>query len=227
MAVVRIDRGRLASLLPLSILPFDVERVLRDVAIFYDDFLGYDILMPPWYRTYTVNGWSGIGGEAHIGDRARGGVMRCWTGALVNGSCRMSLQEYRQFNVSLNPVMECRIGLTVLTQETVWFGLYRDASDNILFVYDPTTEPANWFTQTVAGGAAQSMDAGVPADTEFHVFTIRATPTLVQFLIDGEVRTEHDLNITAANFEPTIYIFTKEDADKEVQIDYVVVVQRR
>ena len=189
---------------------------------FFDDFLGDTIMMPPWKRVATGSGWAVI--EAS----GIGGIMEVRSGATSGGSCTMKFNGRLQFLASKKPKFKAYAHLEELTEVTVFIGLSKlDGLNHIGFRYIATGAITNWFTTTLSGGSDTNLDTGVVADTSPHTFRIEITPTEVKFYIDGVLVNTHTTNITAEQQDPEFYIINKEDVNKRLHVDYLLLIQDR
>lgn len=195
----------------------------QDRLLFFDDFHG-DQVQDEW----RTNG----AGSAAVVDAQTGGIVRLTTGATQWDQYYLDWNTIRTLLVSKKATMETRVKLTQTTNVDVWLRLQFDVNNWIVFVYNSATS-ANWLIQCRDGGVGGTLDSGIAADTDYHIFRIETFPTgEVHFYIDGVETTNSPIvaNIPddAADYlEPSFLIQTRENVAKSVDIDYVYIRQER
>lgn len=204
---------------PDEVDPIRLSEYVRQRVVFFDDFLGDTIKIPPWNRTVAVNGWSGILANG------LGGIMDLWTGATINGSCRMQFGSRLQLVAAKKPLFQARAALKHLTQVTCFMGI-STMDNNIVFIYSQGAEAGFWWARTMAGGVKTETKLMV-ADTDFHHFKIEVESSVVRFYVDDSLVATHKENIPVTQLDPELYVKTLEDADKHLYVDYIYLEQRR
>ncbi len=190
----------------------------QDLYFWYDHFLG-DQLKDEW-RTAGA-------GSAVVVDAQPGGIVRITTGAITNNEYFIDWRDIRSLLVSKKLTFETRLKLTQTNTMRAIINLRFGGADNLGFDYN--TPETSWHVQCDSGGTTD-VDTNVLADTDYHIFRIECFPTgEVHFYIDG-VETDNSpivANITAQYLQPWIYLQTKENVAKSMDVDYCVVRQER
>jgi len=193
----------------------------QDQLLWFDDFLGDQV----------QDEWRDVGnGSAIVVDQQTGGIVRITSGAVSENNHQIDWQDIRSLHVNQRISMEFRLKLTQTTNTRTFNSLFFDANNRVDFRYDSGVSN-NWFIRCMDGGASTLLDAGVAADTSYHIFRIECFPTgEVHFFIDGTETANSPINTNipddAADFlQPRFWIRTLENLDKSMDIDYVVVRQ--
>lgn len=188
-----------------------------------DHFLG-DQLQDEWRVVST--------GSTVVVDQQTGGIVRLTTGAVGNNTEYIDWANIRSLHVDQRVSMESRIKLNQTTLMNVRSSLRFDASNRIYFYYD-TTISVNWLIRTTDGGALTSQDSGVAVDTDYHIFRIECFPTgEVHFYIDGTETANSPITTNIPDdatdfFQPELWIQTRTNATKSMDVDYCAVRQDR
>lgn len=196
-----------------------LERYQR--AMFFDDFFGNEIEIPPWKRDFLADGWSGIL------TNGLGGIIDLWTGATITGNCCMTFGSRLQLVAAKKPLFQVRAALKHLTQVTCFIGISTmDGNNDIGFIYSQGAEVGFWWARTMAGGVKTETMLMV-ADIDFHHFKIEVESSVVRFYVDDSLVATHTENIPVTQLDPELYVETLEDADKHLYVDYVYLEQER
>lgn len=176
-----------------------------------------------------------LGGTAVVVDLQLGGIVRLSTGAVALNGSRIDWNDIRTLLASKRVSMEVRakLGLDEL------FGLDIGLTDTRLVAN-------RWINFSVGGGnfriEAQDFaggtffDSGVPHDTDYHTFRIEVhaadehfAGVHAHYYID-DVQTDNSpitTNVPLDYLQPVIVVFTTEDVDKTIDVDYVAIRQDR
>jgi len=194
--------------------------------LWWDDFLG-DQLRDEWRSTGDV------GGSAAVVDAQTGGIVRITTNNVDTENWRIDWNTIRSLHMNQEITMEVRVKLTQTTNMHVRLRLYFDDNNFINFRYDSPVG-ANWLIESRDDGVATTTaDSGIAADTDYHILRIECFPAgAVRFYIDGTECNNSPITTNTPNdaadfLQPWLYIRTRENAAKSMDIDYIVVRQNR
>ena len=195
----------------------------QDRLLWFDDFLG-DQLQDEW-RVVTT-------GTTAVNDAQTGGIVRLTTGAVDTNAEYRDWSDIRSLHVDQKVTMEVRLKANQITYLFIGIRLFFDGNNNITFYASENAGGAtNWRLFTVSGGANTDVDSGITLDTDYHIFRIECFPTdEVHFYIDDVEPGTSPITTNIPNdagdyLQPYLYIDTKENVAKSMDIDYVVVRQ--
>lgn len=190
--------------------------MLQDYLEDGDDFLG-DSIDAKWRDTGDV------GGGISVIDGGTGGRVRITTGGVNTNSWRMDWSDIRSLLASKNVILEVYAKLNQATFVRAQFTLYFNASNRIaLRFFEDVGGVANWAIYTEDGGGSVSRDSGVQGDTNPHIFRIECSATSIRYYIDGVECANSPLttNITVQYLQPYLWLQTRENLAKTMDIDY-------
>ncbi len=196
----------------------------QDLYFWGDHFLG-DQLKDEWAV-------AGVGSAAVV-DAQTGGIVRLTTGATDGNSYEINWGAIRTLRVLNQLTIEFRAKLNSITDLNVRLSLEFDATNFIQFFEDRPAAVGNWELRTRDGGALTTVDSGIALDTDYHIYRIECFPTdEIHFYIDDVETANSPITTNIPNdagdyLQPRIRIGTGEDVAKSMDIDYVVVRQKR
>ena len=191
----------------------------QDRLLWWDDFLG-DQLKDEWRDAGT--------GSAVVIDAQTGGIVRLTSGATSGNAHQLDWNDIRSLHINKKVTGEARLKLSSITNlGTSGFYLLFDGDNRIQFL----SSGANWQIRTEDNNVGTIQDSGIASDTDYHIFRIECFPTdEVHFYIDGVEAANSPITTNipddAGDFlQPFFIISTAEDANKSMDIDYVVIRQ--
>lgn len=197
--------------------------LVRGKSFWHDDFYG-DSLDAKWRSTGNA------GGSATPQSDIDGGVLRITTNASDTDAWYLDFNGLTTIRANQNPVFEVRAKLNQTTNQVVQFGLYRDATHHLLLGFD-TSIDTEWYGIKYGQGASSRKQADLAFDTDWHIFRIAIDNDAPMGLciIDDETtqKAEFTANLPVVYLQPYLYVMTRENVAKSVDIDYVVFVQDR
>lgn len=175
-----------------------------------DDFLGARS------SRWTLGGTGGT----YTQNAELGGTGSLATGATSSNQAVLSFAGKGCVDKTTEPYLVTRAKLGHTTEiRAVLAGLYKDDNNLVEVYYDVTSSAGNFKYRCVSGGTETSVDSGVAADTDFHMFEIEVEGDDVEFFIDGENQETISTNVPTALLEPRFLVETKESADKVLTVD--------
>lgn len=193
----------------------------QDRLLWWDDFLG-DQIKDEWATALVGSG------TIAVVDAQTGGIIRL--NVTTNAAADSATINWGNFNtllVSKKVTIECRIKLSSAAQIFAFIGLWFNFSNIIVFEVNAAAL-ANFQIRTRSGGADTTADSGIALDTDYHILRIEAFPTgQVHFYIDGVETSNSPIttNITASYLRPYLQLSSQTTAQKNMDVDYVVIRQ--
>jgi len=167
-------------------------------------------------------------GTATVIDAQTGGIVRLTTGAVTGNTAYIDWGDIRSLLASKRVTLEVIVRLTQTSNVEVWIALWYDATHFIRFRYD-SSAGANWLIETDDGTGPTSVDSGIAADTDEHVFRVELIPVdEAHFYLDLPTECANSpisLDIPTEHLQPFVYVETLADAAKSVDVNYVAVRQ--
>jgi hypothetical protein len=192
---------------------------LRSKLIFYDDFLG---------NAYNNRTWGGTATVKTLLDLVEGGVLRIGTSATSGSTAYNDWASARSLLVSKNVLMEAKCRAVQSTYIYIEIGLNYDGSNRIMFYADESSGgSATWKAFSQSAGASTAVDTGVALDTGWHIFRIECSSTAVKFYIDEVLVATVTTNIPTLHLSPRFLVMAKENAEKDLDTDYVFIMEDR
>ena len=197
-----------------------------DRLLFWDDFHG-DQLQDEWNEAGQA------GGSAVVVDAQTGGIVRITTDVDTNDGWRIDWADIRSLHIDKKVTLEIRAKLNHITYLRADLAIRFDFNNQVEFTFNEAVGGAiNWSIATHNAGVT-TQDSGVTIDTDYHIYRIECFPTdEVHFYIDGVETTNSPITTNipddAADFlQPYLFIQTREDLAKSMDIDYVYIRQER
>jgi hypothetical protein len=145
------------------------------------------------------------------------------TGATTSNKAQLSFNGKRMTEKVKSPRVNTRAKLSATTEvSAVMAGLYNDDDNLVEILYDVSGSPGNFKYRTKSGGTETLVDSGLAADTSYHRFLINVDngTSDVKFFIDNVNQQTINTNVPTALMEPRIGVTTKENADKQMTVDF-------
>jgi len=193
-----------------------IRGLYENYAYFYDDFWG-DVLSDLWADQAET-------GSIAIQSALDNGVLRIITGAGANDDHSVTWGAIRPYDPAKVIHFECRARSETDVVIDAMIGLFEDVNDNICWYLN---ESDNFYAYNIDGGVATTTDTGIPIDTDWHTFAIEIDGTDVRYYLDGTLEATHTTNIPTERMEPRFWIETKDAVLKNLDIDYVCIMQER
>lgn len=193
-----------------------------------DHFLG-DQLQDEW-DVNLIGGGTGV-----VVDAQTGGIVRLTTGAITNNRCDLTWGDIRSLLLTKKATMELRVKLSTTTNVYLRFELRFNDNERVGFNFDTGAADTEWRILTTDGGAQTENDSGITPDTDYHIFRIECHThgsNHVHYYIDGTETANSPITTNIPDdptdyFQPRIWIVTRADATKSMDIDYVAIRQDR
>lgn len=198
----------------------------QDQLLWWDDFLG-DQLKDEW--SIGGNG----GGSVVVVDAQTGGIARITTDGDDNDNYHMEWGTIRSLLVTKKVSMEARVKHPDTTSLNPQIMLQFDGDNRILLWFDTDSAHTNWQASCVDAASWTTVDSGVAFDASYHIYRIECHThgsNHVHFYIDGTEISNSPISTNVPDdaadvLEPYIWMRTRTDAARTLDIDYVVVRQ--
>jgi hypothetical protein len=142
---------------------------------FEDDFIGE--LGARW--TKSVQG--ALSDATLVSPGGEGGIVRLVANP-ANGDFAQIATTQCQFTVQDGLAVRFVFRKVTDTNQRCAFGLTFNVNNQARF---RSVNGNNWFGDCVVGGVLTAVNLNYPSDLDWHVFTLRATPTELRFVIDN------------------------------------------
>jgi len=196
----------------------------QDLYFWFDHFLG-DQLKGEWNETGT--------GSAAVVDAQTGGIVRITTGATNGNAYWLDWADIRSLHVNKKVTFECRVKVNDNTQCFVYLALRYDGDNWVMFYTGNVAGADDWEIWCEDNNVVTRQESGITLDTSYHIYRIECFPTgEVHFYIDGVEPGTSPITTNIPDdvedfLQPYLYIHTREDVAKSMDVDYVVVRQER
>lgn len=195
--------------------------------LFYDDFEG-DSLKDEWLLTVVGTG-AGV-----VIDGLDGGVYRLSapTNATAD-SARIDWSNIRSLAVTKKVIIEARVKMSHSTYINSAVGLSYDANNYIeIYASEGVGGATNWRIITILAGVVTDLDTNIVADTLWYILRIECHThggNHIHFYIDGVETANSPIstNIPVSYLQPHLIVVTRTAAERQFNLDYVVIVQNR
>jgi len=196
----------------------------------HDDFEG-DSLDARYSTTVaggaTVN-YPGTAGGAHGGD------VRISTAAIAGSEACLYLgtqaDTYRTLATATGWVMICKLRLSSIAGNfNACFGVRDNANNNIILggLSQASLSSNNWAILTrSAGGAVAGTTSTIPADTNYHVLSLLATPGQIDLYVDAAHVCTRTTNVPAGVLTPYIVAYVNVATARDLYVDWWLVIPR-
>ena len=193
-----------------------------------EDFIGHDLDTLSMWRLQNTGGR----GSHQIKNDDANGILQLITGNQANDLMTLDMNNKRQVDPSLSPVILFRVKALSAAQIEVRMGLVDVLdTDHCIFEVDISGAPNVFAESYNAGGQTETVDTGVALDTDYHYYGIYINDAGRPFwYIDGVLENEGD----DADVDPTEFFqpFIEVEAEagaavKTIEIDFIKGWQRR
>lgn len=190
--------------------------------LFPEDFLG-DSLRDLWNVTGT--------GSAAVVDQQTGGVVRLTTGATDLDRYNIDWNNIRSLHVDQKATMELRVKSNQSTYTQILLLLRYNSNNYIGFeVIESGGGAANWGARTFDDGANTYENTGNALDIDYHIFRMESHThggNHIHYYMDNVETTNSPITTNVPDdatdyLQPYIYLRTRENSAKSIDVDYVV-----
>ncbi|GAH65730.1 unnamed protein product [marine sediment metagenome] len=183
----------------------------KDEQIFYDDFLG-SVLRDDWTGSGDAPGAATVDNSA----------VSITTSAVANEKYRINWNGKGVFDASNNVGKAFFRPRGNLSNVKYSMGMYFDASNYIMFVYDSSVD-GNWHAITNKAGTPTDTDTGIAAISNNQKLLIDLISSAsVKFYINGALRATHTTNIPLSVLEPWVEAEALSTSIRTLILDKVI-----